>query len=59
MDFSEVHRARSDCAALIGRMQFAEGQLFGRAGRLCLRAVSDHAYLAATATISASLNRAR
>ena len=29
---------------LRGRMQFADSQLFGRIGRLCLRAVTDHAY---------------
>ena len=29
---------------LRGRMQFADSQLFGRIGRLCLRAISDHAY---------------
>ena len=29
---------------LRGRMQFAEGQLFGRLGRLCLRAITEHAY---------------
>ena len=50
--------SKAQALKLRGRMQFAEGQLFGRVGRLCLRAVSDHAYLAATATTSASLNRA-
>ena len=29
---------------LRGRVHFAEGQLFGRIGRLCLRAVTDYAY---------------
>ena len=29
---------------LRGRMQFAEGQLFGRIGQLCLRAVSNHGF---------------
>lgn len=29
---------------LRGRMQFADSQLFGRIGRLCLRAITDHAY---------------
>ena len=33
-----------DSQKLRGRMQFADGQLFGRLGRLCLRAVSEHAY---------------
>ena len=49
---------KTQALKLRGRMQFAEGQLFGRVGRLCLRAVSDHAYLAATATTSASCTRA-
>ena len=29
---------------LRGRMQFADGQLFGRIGQLCLRAVSNHGF---------------
>ena len=29
---------------LPGRMQVAEGQLFGRIGQLCLRAVSNHGF---------------
>ena len=29
---------------LRGRMQFADGQLFGRLGRLCMRAVTQHAF---------------
>ena len=29
---------------LRGRMQFADGQLFGQASRLCLREVSAHAF---------------
>ena len=33
-----------DAQKLRGRMQFADGQLFGRLGRLCLRAVTEHAY---------------
>ena len=33
-----------DSQKLRGRMQFADGQLFGRLGRLCLRAVTEHAY---------------
>ena len=34
-----------DSQKLRGRMQFADGQLFGRLGRLCLRAVTEHAYI--------------
>ena len=37
---------------LRGRMQFADGQVYGRAGRLCLRAVTEHAYRADSPTIS-------
>ena len=29
---------------LRGRMQFMDGQIFGRLGRLCMRAVTDHAF---------------
>ena len=29
---------------LRGRLQFADGQLLGRVGRLCLKAVTEHAY---------------
>ena len=47
--------AKAQALKLRGRMQFAEGQLFGRVGRLCLRAVSDHAHLASTAVTSAGL----
>ena len=30
---------------LKGRMQFADSQLFGRAGKLCMKAISDHAFV--------------
>ena len=30
---------------LRGRMQFCDGQLFGRIGKLCMRAVTDHAFV--------------
>ena len=30
---------------LRGRMQFMDGQLFGRMGRLCMRAVTEHAFV--------------
>ena len=33
-----------DSQRLRGRMQFADGQLFGRIGQLCLRAVSNHGF---------------
>ena len=34
-----------ECQKLRGRMQFADGQLFGRAGKLCMKAISDHAFV--------------
>ena len=33
-----------DAQRLRGRMQFSDGQIFGRLGRLCMRAVTQHAY---------------
>ena len=30
---------------LRGRMQFMEGQIFGRLGRLCMRAITEHAFI--------------
>ena len=35
----------TEAQKLRGRMQFMDGQLFGRLGRLCTRAVTDHAFL--------------
>ena len=37
---------------LRGRLQFADGQLLGRVGRLCLKAVTEHAYGNAGAQLS-------
>ena len=37
---------------LRGRMQFADGQLFGRSSRLCLKALSDHAIKTGTFNLS-------
>ena len=34
-----------ECQKLRGRMQFADSQLFGRAGKLCMKAISDHAFV--------------
>ena len=50
--------SKAQALKLRGWMQFAEGRLFGRVGRLCLRAVWDHAHLATAATTSAHCNRA-
>ena len=38
---------------LRGRMQFADSQLFGRAGKLCLKAISDHAFVHGAGKMSA------
>ena len=35
----------NEAQKLRGRMQFMDGQLFGRLGRLCMKAVTDHAFL--------------
>ena len=37
---------------LKGRLQFADGQLFGRLGKLCLKEVSNHAFCGASDKIS-------
>ena len=34
----------NEAQKLRGRMQFMDGQLFGRLGRLCMKAVTDHAF---------------
>ena len=34
----------TEAQKLRGRMQFMDGQIFGRLGRLCMRAVTDHAF---------------
>ena len=53
----EGHMSKALALKLRGRMQFAEGQLFGRVGRLCLRAISDHAYAATSTRISPQCRR--
>ena len=37
------HLTRVQAQKLRGRMQFAEGQLFGRTGRRCIKAIAGHA----------------
>ena len=37
---------------LRGRMQFMEGQIFGRLGRLCMRAITEHAFIHKSMTLS-------
>ena len=36
--------SHKDALKLKGRLQFADGQLFGRLGKLCLKEVSNHAF---------------
>ena len=43
---------------LRGRMQFTAGQLFGRVARMCLKQVTQHAYRAAGAQVSAETSLA-
>ena len=45
LELKEAQRLR-------GRMQFADSQLFGRCGRLCLSAVTDHAYKSSSKKLS-------
>ena len=40
---------------LRGRLQFAEGQLFGRIGKLCLKEITDHAFTSGSSKIGARL----
>ena len=40
---------------LRGRLQFAEGQLVGQIGKLCLKEITDHASATGSSTISARL----
>ena len=41
-----------EALSLRGRMQFAKAQIWGRAARLCLNAVTDHAYAGAGGNLS-------
>ena len=38
----------ADALKLRGRLQFADGQLFGRIGKLCLNEVTSHAFVSGT-----------
>ena len=48
---------KAEALKLRGRMQFADSQIFGRAGKLCLKAVSDHAYKARTKNLNDEAKR--
>ena len=41
---SSSHLSHQDALSLRGRMQFAHSQLWGRSAKLCLNAVTTHAY---------------
>ena len=49
--------APQDALKLRGRLQFADGQLFGRIGRLCLKEVTSHAFSAEGARIGDRLRQ--
>ena len=42
---------------LRGRLQFADGQLFGRLGKLCLKEITNHAFSAGSSSISIRLRQ--
>eukprot|EP00438_Fugacium_kawagutii_P010313 Skav234595 [mRNA] locus=scaffold540:38875:40689:- [translate_table: standard] len=44
MHFLDLGTMSIDAQRLRGRMQFADGQLFGRVGSLCMRSVTNHAF---------------
>eukprot|EP00435_Cladocopium_sp_Y103_P061042 s605_g22.t1 len=45
----------SDALKLRGRLQFADGQLFGRIGKLCLKEITSHAFQADSSKIGSRL----
>ena len=45
-----------DALKVRGRLQFADGQLFGRIGKLCLNEVTSHAFAGASSEISDRLH---
>lgn len=47
-----------DAQKLRGRMQFADGQLFGRVGSLCMRSITKHAFEQGGGTMDTSCRRA-
>ena len=46
-----------DALKLRGRLQFADGQLFGRIGKLCLKEVTSHAFASVDSKIGARLKQ--
>ena len=49
--------SHADALKLRGRLQFADGQLFGRLGKLCLKEITDHAFSASGSKISSRLRQ--
>ena len=49
--------SQAEALKLRGRLQFADGQLFGRLGKLCLKEVTDHAFSASGSKISSRLRQ--
>ena len=50
------HMSTSDALRLRGRMQFASGQLYGRAVRVCMAQVTNHAYTPGCTKLSRELS---
>ena len=48
----------TEAQKLRGRMQFMDGQIFGRLGRLCMRAVTDHAFTKRSTKLSEDIQAA-
>jgi hypothetical protein len=46
-----------DSLKLRGRLQFAEGQLFGRIGKLCLNEITNHAFSSSSSKIGSRLRQ--
>ena len=49
--------ASQDALKLRGRLQFADGQLFGRIGKLCLKEIMSHAFSSEDSRIGARLGQ--
>jgi hypothetical protein len=49
--------SQAEALKLRGRLQFADGQLFGRLGKLCLKEITSHAFSSAGSKIDARLRK--
>lgn len=45
----------ADALKLRGRLEFADGKLFGRIGKLCLKEVTDHAFSSSSSQLEPRL----